>query len=362
MANINDYLDWRGDVPLSSTKLNEVDKMILSRFSYFPFSKIKVEKAETIKSIVDKFKDFKEEDFNIAGDFSLSKKLGKSIRFKNLKVTDYYEVFDAEVEKQFAAICIHLPHNELYVSYCGTDNTLVGWKEDFNMSFMTHVPSQVEGVKYLKKVAKKYPDKAIRISGHSKGGNVAVYSAVFCGEEIQDRIIDVINHDGPGFDEEVIELPEYKRILKKIYTYVPQSSVIGRLMEHKEKYKIVKSIEKGIMQHDIYSWQVMGSKIIQSKELTNGSDFIDQTVTEWVKGVPKEQRKQFIDIIYSLIQSTNAKTFREFSKAKFRNMNAVLKQYKTLSETDKKMISKIVSALAKSAKDSLKQRYVIESN
>lgn len=308
MANINDYLDWRGDISLAASKLNEVDNMILSRFSYLPFSKIKIDEEETVESITNKFKNFKKEDFNIDGDFLLAKKLNKSNRFKELKVTDYYEIVDTEVEKQFATISLQSPNNEVYVSYCGTDNTIVGWKEDFNMSFMNHVPSQIEGVKYLQRIAKEYPEKKIRISGHSKGGNVAVYSAVFCGDEIQDRITNVTNHDGPGFDDEVINLREYKRILSKIYTYIPQSSVIGRLLGHKEKYKIVKSIEKGIMQHDIYSWQVLGTKIIQSEELTNGSDFIDETLQNWLSGVPKEERKQFIDIIYSLVLTTNATT------------------------------------------------------
>lgn len=361
MANINDYLDWRGDISLAASKLNEVDNMILSRFSYLPFSKIKIDEEETVESITNKFKNFKKEDFNIDGDFLLAKKLNKSNRFKELKVTDYYEIVDTEVEKQFAAISLQSPNNEVYVSYCGTDNTIVGWKEDFNMSFMNHVPSQIEGVKYLQRIAKEYPEKKIRISGHSKGGNVAIYSAVFCGDEIQDRITNVTNHDGPGFDDEVINLREYKRILSKIYTYIPQSSVIGRLLGHKEKYKIVKSIEKGIMQHDIYSWQVLGTKIIQSEELTNGSDFIDETLQNWLSGVPKEERKQFIDIIYSLVLTTNATTCREFSKAKFRNINEVLKQYKNLDADDKKMITKTVSALVTATKESLKTKFTTES-
>ena len=357
MANINDYLDWRGDITLEEKGLNEVDNMILSRFSYLPFSKISLGNDETVGSIMEKFKNFQQEEFNIAGDFPLSQKLLKYVRFRNLRVSDYYSIVDNEVEKQFAAICVHLPNNEIYVSYCGTDNTIVGWKEDFNLSFMTHIPAQLEGVKYLKKVSSKYPEKNFHIGGHSKGGNVAVYSAVFAGDDIQDRIIDVTNHDGPGFDESIIELSEYKRILNKIFTYIPQSSIIGRLLEHKEKYKIVESTEKGIMQHDIYSWQVMGSKIIQSQELTNGSDFINQTLCNWLKNTSREQRKQVIDVIYSLIITTDATTCREFSKSRFKNINEILKQYKTLDEEDKKMISEVVFALVNSAKDSIKTEF-----
>lgn len=180
MANINDYLDWRGDVPLSSMGLNEIDNMILSRFSYLPFPKIELDDNEKIGSIMAKFRRLKDTDYNIAGDIPLSKKLRKSMRFRKLIVSDYCSVVDNEVEKQFAAICVHLPNDELYISYCGTDNTLVGWKEDFNLSFMSHIPAQIEGVNYLKMIAQKYPNAKIHIGGHSKGGNVAVYSAVFC--------------------------------------------------------------------------------------------------------------------------------------------------------------------------------------
>lgn len=357
MANIIDYLDWRGDITLNECGLNEIDNMILSRFSYLPFSKVKLSDNETVGSIMEKFKDLSQDDFNIYGDFPLSQKLLKYVRFRNLEVSDYYSIVDNEVEKQFAAICIHLPNNEIYVSYCGTDNTIVGWKEDFNLSFMTHIPAQIEGVKYLKNIASKYPSKKIHIGGHSKGGNVAVYSAVFAGEDIQNRIIDVTNHDGPGFDESVIELNEYKRILDRIFTYIPQSSIIGRLLEHKEKYKIVQSVEKGIMQHDIYSWQVMGSKIIQCSDLTNGSDFINQTLRNWLKNTSRDQRKQVIDVIYSLVIATDATTCKEFSKSRFKNLNEVLKQYKTLGDNDKKMISEVVFALVNSAKDSLKTEF-----
>lgn len=357
MPNINDYLDWRGDIPIKKMPLNEVDNMILSRFSYFPFHKIKINKEETIESLMEKLKDFKVEKFNIAGDKSLSEKLLKSDRFRKLKVTDFYANTDNEAEKQFSAITIHLPFNEVYVSYCGTDNTLVGWKEDFNLSFMQHIPAQIEGVNYLKKIANKYNSK-IRIGGHSKGGNVAVYSAVFCGEEIQKRIVDITNHDGPGFDETIIEKDEYKKVLNKIFTYIPQSSVIGRLLEHKEKYKIVKSIEKGIMQHDIYSWQVIGTKIVQLEEVTNGSEFINDTLRNWLKETSPEDRKEVIDVIYALMQTTKVETFKEFSESKIKNINEVLKNYKNVDQKDKKMITQMAISLGIAAKESIKKRFI----
>ena len=356
MPNINDYLKWRGDLTFSESPLNEIDNMILSRFSYLPFNKVNIKEKETIGSIVKRLTKFGVEEFNIEGDKPLVDNLNNCIRFKDLILTDYVENTDLKLEEQFAAITIHLNDKEMYVSFCGTDNTLVGWKEDFNLSFMQNIPAQLAGVKYLKAIANKY-DKKIYVGGHSKGGNVAVYAAVFSGKEVQNKIINVTNHDGPGFDETIIGTPEYKALLDRIYTYIPQSSIIGRLLEHEEKYKIVKSIEKGIMQHDIYSWQVLGSKIIQMKEVTNGSELINRTIKNWLKETTPEQRKNVIDILYNVIESTNAVTMREISSARMKNMAKMLKSYKNVDEKDRKMINKVFVGLGMAAKESIKGNF-----
>ena len=356
MPNINDYLKWRGDILLKEKPLNEIDNMILSRFSYLPFSKIDMENNETIGSVVKKFEQFGVEDFNIKGDKPLVDNLNDCMRFKDLKLTDYVKNTDLTLEEQFAAITIHLNDEEMYLSFCGTDNSLVGWKEDLNLSFMQNIPAQLAGVKYLKAIANKY-NKKMYIGGHSKGGNVAVYAAVFAGKDIQDRIINVTNHDGPGFDETIIGKSEYKRILDKLYTYIPQSSVIGRLLEHEEKYKVVKSIEKGIMQHDIYSWQVLGTKIVQMKEVTNGSELINKTIKTWLKETSPEDRKVVIDILYNVIESTNATTMREISTAKMKNVAKMLKSYRSLDEKDRKMVNQVLSGLGTAAKQNIKVKF-----
>ena len=356
MPNINDYIKWRGDLSFKESPLNEVDNMILSRFSYLPFSKVNIKEKETIGNVVKRLSKFGVEEFNIDGDKPLVDNLNNCIRFKDLVLTDYEENTNKSAEEQFAAITIHLNDKEMYISFCGTDNTLVGWKEDFNLSFMQNIPAQLEGVKYLKKIAHKY-NKKIYLGGHSKGGNVAVYSAVFSGKEIQNKIISVTNHDGLGFDETIIEMEEYKRILDKLYTYIPQSSVIGRLLEHEEKYKIVKSIERGIMQHDIYSWQVLGTKIIQMKEVTNGSELINRTIKTWLKETTPDQRKNVIDILYNVIESTNAVTMREISSARMKNVAKMLKSYRNIDEKDRKMINKVFAGLGMAAKESIKGKF-----
>ena len=184
--------------------------------------------------------------------------LANSVRFGNLYISDFINKKDVEQEKQFSAITVHLPNDYIYVAFRGTDNTIVGWREDLNMCFSDTVPSQIDAVNYLNSIAKKYDNENLKIfvGGHSKGGNLAIYAAAFCDLKFQEKIVTVYNNDGPGFSENIVDTEEYRRILPKIQTFMPQTSIIGRLLNHKEKIIILESTQTGIMQHDLYSWQV----------------------------------------------------------------------------------------------------------
>ena len=348
MANINDYLSWRGDIEFNNkNSFNEIDSMILARFSYLIFDRIEMNEIETIESISSKMKNFPNEEFRFNGDKELITKLGESERFKNLKVTDFVETNERENEKQFGAITVHISNEELYVSYIGTDNTIYGWKEDFNMSFMDNVPCQIDGKNYLEKIANKYPDKKIRVGGHSKGGNVAIYAAIMNNKSIQDRIIKVYNYDGPGFNRKMVEKYGNEPILNKIETYLPQDSVIGRIMDHKEKCEIIKSVEKGILQHDIYSWQVLKDDLIKVENLTDNSEVIKQTLNNWLENTTLEQRKIFWDAIFDLFYSTEANTFGEIYKNLSANIKIIIRTYQNIDEEDKKTITEMLKLFSK---------------
>ena len=346
MSNINDYLLWRGDLPITSKfKFNEIDSMILARFSYLVFEKIKMDEKETIKSIYKKMKDIPNEDFRYNGDKELITYLGQSNRFKNMEITDYVKTNEKATEKQFCAITIHISDKEMYISYIGTDNTIYGWKEDFNMSFMDNVPCQIEGKEYAEKIAKKYPNKNIRIGGHSKGGNVAIYSAITIPNEVQNRIIKVYNYDGPGFSKNIIDKYGNDKVIDKIETYIPQDSIIGRILNHKEKITISLSNEKGILQHDIYSWQVLRDDLIKSKQNTEVSENIDKTLTDWLETTKPEQRKIFIDTVFEIFYSTDANTFGEISRNFSTNIPKMLKKYGQISKEDKKVITNMIKII-----------------
>ena len=339
MANINDYLLWRGDIPINSKfKFNEIDSMILARFSYLRFDMIKLEPVETIKSISEKMRDIVNDDFRYNGDKEMITYLGESERFKDMLVTDFVEVDDKDTEKQFSAVTVHINDNELYVSFIGTDASLIGWKEDFSM------------------IAEKYNKAKIRIGGHSKGGNVAIFSAISANEKLQNQIIKVYNYDGPGFNKSIIEKYGNKTILDKLETYLPQDSVIGRILDHKEKTTVVLSLEKGLYQHDIFSWQVLQTDLVRLEKNTQISEDIKETLDSWLTSTTNMQRKIFIDSVFELFYSTDANNFGDMTTTLMSNIIKILKKYKEISKEDKKIMGEMISIFVKAYFSVLKEK------
>ena len=356
MANVCDYVRWRGDLTLEQSEFNEIDNLILARFSYFPFDKIiRENEIATIKELSRRFsnQDVTKLPILWKDDVELFPLMGNSKRFGGMLATKYINKIDAEQEKQFSAITVLMPDGTIYVSYRGTDNTIVGWKEDFNMSFKSHIASQISAKQYLEEIAKEYPSSKIIIGGHSKGGNIAVYAATFASKDVKDRIINVYNNDGPGFCEDVIKTTEYQEILPRVHTYIPQSSIIGRLMNHKEKYTIVESVQRGIMQHDLYSWQVLGKEFVTLKKLTNESEFIDKTIKDWLENVEPEKREQVIDAVFEILNTTEAQTMKELKANWFANAKTILGTYKNIDSDTKEMVWQTVNELLKVAKNNI---------
>lgn len=355
MANIFDYLFWRGDLSLKQDKFNEVDGMILARLSYIPFECI-VEQFIDFSLTVGKIYslqlgslDFQDKVIE-KEDIQLVSALSECKRFFEMEVLAYKNLIDLESQTQFSAITVCLDSDLYYISFRGTDNTLVGWKEDFNMGFTCPVPSQKQAVQYLTEMAGQVKGNFI-LGGHSKGGNLAVYAAAFCDVAIQERIQAVYNYDGPGFDETVLSKKGYKCICNRINTFVPQSSIVGMLLGHEEKYTIVHSSQViGPLQHNIYSWDVEQDHFIYLETVTNTSRFVDFTLKEWIASMDSTQREKFVDTIYMILAETNAHTFKELGENWFLNAKAVLKSIKNLDDETRKAVTETLHVLKQSAK------------
>ena len=279
MANITDYLEWRGDLSFKVSPFNEVDNLILAELSYIQLEKKEKQTPITIKEAITAYFE-KYDEKQIQSQFALSKNpipffkaLQKSKRFGNLIIENYVNKISKKEEKQFSAMVIHINWNTIYIAFKGTDNTLVGWKEDLNMSFLPKIPAQQEAVAYLNKIV-TWKNRHIYLGGHSKGGNLAIYAAVNARKNIKKRIKKIYNNDGPGFQEEFIAQATYSELLPKIVTILPVTSIIGMLLTQKGEYKVIKSNSIGIWQHDCLTWQVENTKFVALKEVDETSNKI----------------------------------------------------------------------------------------
>ena len=218
------------------------------------------------------------------------------------------------------------------------------------MSFMQPVPAQIHAVEYLTEVAEVISGE-FHVGGHSKGGNLAVYSAVKCPTELKPRILQVYNNDGPGFDKAFLEGTDYQSMRGKIRTLLPQSSVVGMLLEHEENYEVIKSNATGVFQHDGFSWELLGSKFIHLDTVTQESRLIDNTLKAWMDEMTMEERETVVDAVYEILASTNSKTLTELSSDKVK----LVKAWGTLDPKVRSMILKMIGILLRESRSMRKK-------
>ena len=354
MTNILDYIKWRGDLLMEGVPFCDVDAVILSQLSYTRLAGVVAEHfwdepvtvgeaAETVLAEPERLKQGEDDD--------LWQLLAESPRFKDLALTGYVDRFDIAAEKQFSALTVLMPEGKAAVVYRGTDLTIVGWKEDFNMSFADFVPAQAEAAAYFNTAAESLPDRDFVLCGHSKGGNLAVYGAAFCRPEFQKRIQAVRNFDGPGFSGETVEKPGMKHILPKTRTFLPQSSVVGMLLEHEEAFTVIHSRSLGLMQHDLYTWEIMGAGFVIEEETTDSSQFIDKALKQWLANMPKEKREAFVGTVFSILDDCDAVTLKELFSRK--NVLTVMKNLKEMEAEERDMIQEGLGILSRSVRKSI---------
>ncbi len=312
MNDVFAYLNWRGDLSFAQDPPNSVDALIFSALSYIRFfdqGGYVFAEPITLNVAAELFlqEESVEHRVRVKKDLELLKCAGSSGRFGNCRLVKYRDLYIPEQETQFAALGFLLDDGSAFVAFRGTDETLIGWKEDFNMSFQQTVPAQRLALDYLREFAMEY-SVPLRLGGHSKGGNLAVFAASRCGPLIQEHILEVYNNDGPGFTEYMMGDPGYLSMVPRIHTFVPQSSVIGMLLEHEEPYTVIKSHQVSLLQHEIYSWEVLGKNFIPMEEITADSRFLNLTIKHWVSGMTNAERSVLVDALFGVLASGDIKT------------------------------------------------------
>ncbi|MBR2354188.1 MAG: DUF2974 domain-containing protein [Clostridia bacterium] len=352
MANLFDYLDWRGDLSFEVSPINEVDSLILSQISYVDFGGIvssdpSAEPVPMMEAVRAYLKAHKGENLYLGRimppeTLTLMVRAAKSRRFGALTLVGYENRVDEKRELQFSAVTFLSPKGQCFLAYRGTDDTLIGWKENFNMSFMQPVPAQTEAVLYLEQMAEARPGD-FTLCGHSKGGNLAVYAAVKCRSELKKRIMSVYSNDGPGFDVAFVRSEEYKEMKGKLHTIVPQSSVVGLLLEHAESHEVIRSTAAGLLQHNAFSWEVLGNRFIHLDSISEESRQIDTAIKDWMKAMKPAERERFVDSFYQTVTATGAKTLTELNLEKIK----LLKIWNTVDPVSRSHIMKLIPLMVK---------------
>ncbi len=351
MSTIFDYLDYVAYDSIYDRPFKELDVLALTELTYLPFDRI-VPQGDTTNievrlsdaaELVDRTTDFIVTDQHL----QLVDVLATSKRFKNLKLLNYVDEYDPDVQKQFAAMTYRLTMDVYLVVFRGTDDTLIGWKEDFHMTYMDHVPSQRRAASYLQHVMKEFPKGRFLVAGHSKGGNLAAYACSYLPDYLFERVDDIYSYDAPGLNKAIIETEGYQRTSPKIHRFVPQGSIVGMMLEVPEPATIVKSRAfGGFAQHDAFTWMVEKDGFVTLDQTSHDSQQTDQTLKQWVRETSADERKKFFDTFFGIFLDAGITSINDLKNLKnFSKIKEIFQNAQDLDPTEREMLERLAKQL-----------------
>lgn len=350
-GTIIDYLKKYGDQSFAEMPMNEVDSLILCQLSYLKFDGMVPDVSENSPSVTltqiaahaDYEKLYADERYE-KSNRALFEGMLAGKRFRDLKLNCYVNIIEKEWETQFSAVTCILSDGTLYIAFRGTDESIVGWKEDFNMAFLSPVPGQAYSVKYLNQVTGKL-HSPFYVGGHSKGGNLAVYSAMCCADSVKERIRGIYSMDGPGFRPEVLQEHDYEAIADKVIKIMPHSSVVGMLFEQDHRYEVVESKTFGLAQHNPYTWKVTGDHFQRAEDIHESVKRLDNTINEWVLSLNNDQLKIFVNTLFEVLGASKAENLIDFTADWKKSMTGMVAALKEVDEDTISNINQIIKAL-----------------
>ena len=345
MANILDYIDWRGDLNFKDFKVNVVDICAFTQLALIDLEGVVpgVCSSEGI-TIEEAYKKLMIKDNNKIGELGLIipnnmvpmlGKMAKSIRFKDVILHSYIEKIRVEEELQFCALCATIDDELEMVIFSGTDDTVVGWKENLNM-LSSRSSGRKEAIRYINTVINK--DKKYILCGHSKGGYLAQYSVLHADDSLQEKIIEGYSFDGPGILEDVRKIEGFNKRINKFTQVNPQTSIVGKMFNHYSKQIIAKSWASGLYQHDVFTWEVLGTNFVCEKEYSKDAIYIDNKIRTIVLNMDEKTKDIFVEVLYQLLGESNIHTLTELNQKR----SSILKIYFKLDLNAKKEFNKII--------------------
>lgn len=347
--NFLTYLKWRGDLKIKDHPFNEVDALILAELVYIHFEgvvpTVREERCISIREANERYERSTAREMLYYRDKeALFDELAMSPRFADMTLCNYISTLDVKEQEQFAAVHVNITPNLTFIAFRGTDSTVTGWREDFNMSYMMPVPAQQSAVDYVNETAKGL-FKKYWFGGHSKGGNIAIYAGVFCNPNIQKRIVKINSFDGPGFTQKMVDDTAYQLVESRIHAYVPENSIVGMLMEHEEEYKVVQSSEFGLLQHEGFSWLVDRDAFVLANDVGKFSKSFSITLKNWLAGMSIEQRKGVVDAFFDVFVQAGISDFTEIVDMDVKTAGALLKAVAKVPQEHRERMRKLIKLL-----------------
>ena len=374
MKNMLDYIKEFGHVSFEERAFSEIDALVLTELEYLPLEKVvpsdeNGENFVTVKEIAEYMQEHKQELFDenpmmiTQERHEVSQVIADAPRFQSLKFFGVVSVWDKDTTKQFAAITVEVEPSVRLVVFRGTDDTLIGWKEDFLMTYSPLVAAQTDAKEYLAKQASLW-DGDLMISGHSKGGNLAIYAAATQVEDVQLRIVDIFCFDSPGLYRSVLETKGYQNIVPLAMRYIPQDSLVGLMLESEVPYVIVKSNATGAMQHSAMTWEIEDGQFIKMEKLTKNSQLNDQTFKKWTESVSDEELELFWNVFFELLFSVGIDTVNDLYGQFMHYVQEFLKAAGNMDEEKRELLTRIALLLVSTRfevwKDSLDMSELVQ--
>ena len=374
MKNMLDYIKEFGHVSFEERAFSEIDALVLTELEYLPLEKVvpsdeNGENFVTVKEIAEYMQEHKQELFDenpmmiTQERHEVSQVIADAPRFQSLKFFGVVSVWDKDTTKQFAAVTVEVEPSVRLVVFRGTDETLIGWKEDFLMTYSPLVAAQTDAKEYLAKQASLWGGD-LMISGHSKGGNLAIYAAATQEEDVQLRIVDIFCFDSPGLYRSVLETKGYQNIVPLAMRYIPQDSLVGLMLESEVPYVIVKSNATGAMQHSAMTWEIEDGQFIKMEKLTKNSQLNDQTLKKWTESVSDEEFELFWNVFFELLFSVGIDTVNDLYGQFMHYVQEFLKAAGNMDEEKRELLTRIALLLVSTRfevwKDSLDMSELVQ--
>lgn len=281
-------------------------------------------------------------------DVRMMQLISHSKRYGDVLVSDVVSEIDKGNDKQFGGIVFYPQPDQAYVGFAGTGSSVIGYKEDLNMSYMDVVPSQQDAVNYLNTVGESLPEN-VYVGGFSKGGNLAVFASAFSKPEVRQKIKHVYNHDGPGFSNLILQEDKYKTLLPIVTSYVPKGSMVGLMLNREEEFSIIESTAPPIAQHLPYTWIFDDDDLLKIDNLSSISNYLLRFQDNLLNNVSEEKRRDLIEAAFSILMAVEPDDFQNFVDKKMELAPAFRKSWKEADKKTKKNVLNLFKTLGSTA-------------